>query len=84
MLPYLSGLLDELDKQSLLNTANPASQRVDMLLTEILPRKGPKAFEGFVQALERVDPSTAQKLLQEAGIKGTVRESHKITTFVYS
>ncbi|KAJ7377788.1 hypothetical protein OS493_026355 [Desmophyllum pertusum] len=45
MLPYLSGLLDELDKQSLLNTANPASQRVDMLLTEILPRKGPKALK---------------------------------------
>lgn len=68
---HLSGLLDEQDKQSLLNASKPVSQRVDMLLTEILPRRGPTAFESFVQGLEKVDPSMAQRLQQGAGIKGT-------------
>ncbi len=71
LVTHLSGLLDEQDKQNLLNAAKENSRRVDMLLTEILPRRGPTAFESFVQGLEKVDPSMAQRLLQDAGMKGT-------------
>ena len=70
LVPQLSGLLDEEDKQKLLNATKPAIQRVRMLLTEVLPRRGPTAFHSFLQALEKVDPSMAQRLQQEAGMKG--------------
>ena len=67
---HLAGLLDEMDKEDLLSDTKQASHRVDMLLTEILPRKGPSAYESFTQELEKVHPSMALKLLQDAGIKG--------------
>ena len=70
LVAHLSSLLDEEDKQNLLNTTKPANQRVDMLLTEVLPRRGPTAFSTFVQALEKVAPSMAKQLQQHAGIKG--------------
>ena len=66
----LAGLLDDVDKEDLLSDAKQASHRVEMLLTEILPRKGPSAFETFAQALKNIHPPMALKLLQDAGIKG--------------
>ncbi|XP_020610415.1 uncharacterized protein LOC110048990 isoform X2 [Orbicella faveolata] len=71
LVAHLSALLDDEDKQNLRNTAKPAYERVDMLLTEVLPRRGPTAFHSFVQGLEKVDPSIAQSLQQEAGMKGS-------------
>ena len=71
MVAELSDLLDEHDKQNLLNATKPALQRVEILLTEVLPRRGPTAFESFVQGLEKVDPPMAQTFLQSAGMKGT-------------
>lgn len=72
LVAHLSAILDEEDKQNLLNPKKPANQRVEMLLTEVLPRRGPTAFQSFVQALEKVDPSMAQRLQQKAGLKGTL------------
>lgn len=77
LVAHLSAFVDEEDKQNLLNPTKSAYQRVEMLLTEVLPRRGPTAFHSFVQALEKVDPSMAQRLQQEAGMKGTM-----ITRFV--
>lgn len=71
LVAYLSAFLDEEDKQILLNPTKPAYQRVEILLTEVLPRRGPTAFHSFVQALEKVEPSVAQRLQQEAGMKGS-------------
>jgi len=76
---HLSALLDDEDKQNLLNTAKPAYERVDILMTEVLPRRGPTAFHSFVQGLEKVDPSIAQSLRQDAGIKGIMITSFTIT-----
>ena len=67
---HSSGLLDDTDKENLLSDTKQASQRVDMLLTEILPRKGPDAFEDFARELEKDYPTMARKLLQDAEIKG--------------
>lgn len=67
---HLAGLLDDVDKEDLLSDAKQASHRVDMLLTEILPRKGPNAFETFAQELDNIHPQMAHKLLQDSGIKG--------------
>ncbi|XP_078384574.1 uncharacterized protein LOC144667044 isoform X2 [Oculina patagonica] len=80
MVTQLSGLLDEQDKQNLLNFAKPVPERVDMLLTEVLPRRGPTAFDLFVQGLEKVHPSMAEKLLQDAGLKVTERQVHGWTS----
>ena len=69
---HSAGLLDDGDNEDLLSETKPASQRVDMLLTVILPRKGPNAFKNFVQELQNVHPEMAQKLLQDSGVKGIV------------
>lgn len=68
----LSGLLDEEDKQNLLNHAKPAYDRMQMLLTDILPRRGPTAFHALLKGLEKVDPSMAHMLQQDAGMTGTI------------
>lgn len=81
LLPYLSSLLDERDKQVLQDDKKIKSQKVDLLMTEILPRKGPKAFECFVQALERVNPSVAKQLLKESGMKGSSNGKESPTPF---
>ena len=78
----LSGFLDEEDKQALLNPTKSANQRVEMLLTEVLPRRGPTAFHSFVQALAKVDPWMAQRLLQEAGMKGIIMMTRFVMTVV--
>ena len=66
------GLLDDIDKQNLLSDTRQPSWRIDMLLSEILPRKGPKAFEDFARELEKDHPKLAQKLLEDAGMTGTI------------
>ena len=78
LVAHLSALLDDEDKQNLCNMAKPAYERVDMLLTEVLPRRGPTAFHSFVQGLEKVDPSIAQSLQQEAGMKGINKINNNI------
>ena len=70
--PQLSGLLDEEDKQNLLNDAKPPYERMQMLLTDILPRRGPTAFYSLLHGLEKVNPSMAHILQQDAGITGTI------------
>lgn len=75
---HSSGLLDNSDKQNLLSDTTPVSQGVNMLLTKILPRKGPDAFEHFAKELEKVHPPMAQRLLQDSGIKGKNEGVHGI------
>lgn len=76
---HLSGLLDDSDKQNLLTDTRLPSQRIDMLLTQILPRKGPEAFEDFAQELEKVHPSMARILLRDAGISGSSNDERLST-----
>lgn len=68
----LSGLLDEEDKQNLLNDGKPPYERMQMLLTDILPRRGPTAFHSLLQGLEKVNPSMAHMLRKDAGMTGTI------------
>lgn len=63
-------LLDDHDKE-LLDDTGLASERVDMLLTDILPRKGPHAFKSFVQELYSVNPKMASDIAKDAGLKGS-------------
>ena len=76
------GLLDDIDKQNLLSNTRQPSWRIDMLLSEILPRKGPKAFEDFARELEKDHPKLAQKLLEDAGMTGTIH--HYIILSIFS
>lgn len=76
------GLLDDIDKQNLLSDTRQPSLRIDMLLSEILPRKGPKAFEDFARELEKDHPKLAQKLLEDAGMTGTIH--HYIILSIFS
>jgi len=66
LLPYLVKVLDVTDEQEVKVKATREA-RTDKLL-EILPRRGPKAFDDFVKALQEVQPFLAGPLLQEAGI----------------
>ncbi|XP_068733322.1 uncharacterized protein [Montipora capricornis] len=63
-------LLDDHDKE-LLDDTGLASERVDMLLTDILPRKGPHAFKSFVQELHSVNPKIASNIAKDAGLTGS-------------
>lgn len=66
LLPYLVNVLDPEDEQEVKAKAT-RGKMIDELL-EILPRKGPTAFDNFVKALQEVQPFLAVYLLQEAGI----------------
>ena len=66
LLPYLVKVLDVTDEQEVKVKATREA-RTDKLL-DILPRRGPKAFDDFVKALQEVQPFLAGPLLQEAGI----------------
>lgn len=66
LLPYLVNVLDPEDEQEVKAKA-ARGKMIDELL-EILPRKGPTAFDNFVKALQEVQPFLAVYLLQEAGI----------------
>lgn len=65
LLPYLVNVLDVTDEQEVKVKAT-REDRIDKLL-DILPRRGPKAFDEFVKALQEVQPFLASPLLQESG-----------------
>ena len=65
LLPYLVNILDVTDEQEVKVKAT-REDRIDKLL-EILPRRGPKAFDEFVKALQEVQPFLASPMIQEAG-----------------
>ena len=65
LLPYLVNILDVTDEQEVKVKAT-REDKIDQLL-EILPRRGPKAFDEFVKALQEVQPFLASPLIQEAG-----------------
>lgn len=71
LLPYLTKVLDEYDKQELQSDQKSNCTKMDQLLTEILPKKGPEAFRYFVKALEIFDSPLAKKI-QESGREGSV------------
>lgn len=65
LLPYLVNVLDVTDEQEVKIKAT-REDSIDKLL-EILPRRGPKAFDDFVKALQEVQPFLAAPLVQESG-----------------
>ena len=65
LFPYLENVLDLEDKEAIKEEATRRDAS-DMLL-EILPRRGPKAFEDFVKALQEVQPYLAYPLVQQSG-----------------
>lgn len=71
LLPYLTKVLDEYDKQELQNDQKTNHTKMDQLLTEILPKKGPEAFRYFLKAVEIIDSPLAKKI-QESGREGSV------------
>ena len=71
LLPYLAKVLDEYDKQELQNDQKTNHTKMDQLLTEILPKKGPEAFRYFLKAVEIIDSPLAKKI-QESGREGSV------------
>ena len=70
LLPYLVNVLDVTDEQEVKVKAT-REDRIDKLL-DILPRRGPTAFDDFVKALQEVQPFLATPLLQESGNNETV------------
>ena len=71
LLPHLVNVLDVTDEQEIKvrATREDASDK----LLEILPRRGPKAFEDFVKALQEVQPHLASPLVQQSGKTFPVR-----------
>lgn len=66
LLPFLVSILDVTDEQEV-KVKLTREDRIDKLL-EILPRRGPKAFDEFVKALQEAGQSfLASPLIQEAG-----------------
>ena len=65
LLPHLVNVLDVTDEQEIKvrATREDASDK----LLEILPRRGLKAFEDFVKALQEVQPHLASPLVQQSG-----------------
>ena len=84
LLPYLVNVLDVTDEQEVKVKAT-REDRIDKLL-EILPRRGPKAFDDFVKALQEVQPFLAVPLVQESGQYDEVVFLHcnKISLFTKS
>ena len=66
LLPYLVNVLDVTDEHEVKVKAT-REDRIDKLL-EILPRRGPEAFDDFVKALhaQEVQPFLAVPLAQES------------------
>ncbi|XP_067057441.1 uncharacterized protein [Acropora muricata] len=61
-------LLDDMDKDLLLDDTMATSSRKTALITDILPRKGPDAFESFVRVLCLLYPQGAARLLKDSGL----------------
>ncbi|KAJ7371900.1 hypothetical protein OS493_021997 [Desmophyllum pertusum] len=64
LLPHLVDVLDVEDVQEVKAEAAPGD-RIDKLL-EILPMKGPAAFDNFVKALTKIQPYLDAPLIQES------------------
>jgi len=71
-------VLDITDEQEVKVKATREA-RTDKLL-EILPRRGPKAFDDFVKALQEVQPFLAGPLLQEAEMEEMKTELSRART----
>ena len=68
ILPLLSLCLDKQDRELIMDNETK-SGKVNQLLVNVLPRKGPKAFEHFVRVLEQIHPRLAEPVLREAGME---------------
>ena len=67
LLPRLHSVLDTDDEEEV--KAEPTrGEKVDKLLN-ILPKKGPKAFDVFVKGLQEIQPFLAAPLLRYSGIQ---------------
>lgn len=66
---YGTGIFDDFDKESV-NAGATSSDRAEKLL-DMLPRKGPKAFNAFCDALKDISPHLEQ-LLNPATTQGKV------------
>lgn len=66
-------LLDDMDKDLLLDDTMAISSRKTALITDILPRKGPDAFESFLGVLCLLYPQGAARLLKESGLNGELK-----------
>lgn len=67
LLPKLSEVLDSKDEDEVKAEAT-RRKMVDKLLN-ILPKKGPKAFDVFVKGLQEIQPFLAAPLLRDSGIE---------------
>ena len=68
ILPLLSLCLDKQDRELIMDNETK-SGKVNQLLVNVLPRKGPKAFEHFVRVLEQIHPCLAEPVLREADME---------------
>lgn len=78
LLPYLVNVLDVTDEQEVKIKAT-REDSIDKLL-EILPRRGPKAFDDFVKALQEVQPFLAAPLVQESEMEEIKTELNRART----
>ncbi|XP_022785890.1 myosin-9-like isoform X2 [Stylophora pistillata] len=78
LLPYLVNVLDVTDEQEVKVKAT-REERTDKLL-EILPRRGPTAFDDFVTALQEVQPFLATPLVKEAEMEEMKTELNRART----
>ena len=69
MLPKLFSVLNLDDEEEV--TAEATRRKMVDKLLNILPKKGPKAFDVFVKGLQEIQPFLAAPLLQYSGIKRT-------------
>ena len=69
LFPYMVNVLDESDEQEI-KAKETREEQVDKML-EILPRRGPQAFESFARAVETTQPFLACPLIRETGKKSS-------------
>jgi len=66
-------LLDDVETDDLLDNTRAISSRKTALMTDILPRKGPGAFESFLRVLGLFYPQVATRLLKDSGLNGELK-----------
>ncbi|KAJ7318638.1 hypothetical protein OS493_037701 [Desmophyllum pertusum] len=64
LLPQLGDVLGQADQEKVQAEAT-RREKIDKLL-DIIPRKGPEAFDNFLKALQKIQPFLAVPLLQES------------------
>ena len=67
LLPHLVDVLGQADQEKVQAEAT-RREKIDKLL-DIMPRKGPEAFDNFLKALQKIQSFLAVPLLQESGKK---------------